>query len=46
MKSVISTELDDIKKTMQDVGLEGMENINYLQAAKRVIGMIDKDFVN
>lgn len=41
-----STEIEDIKKTISDVGLEGMENINYLQAIKRVIGMIDKDFVN
>lgn len=41
-----STEIEDIKKTMKEVGLEGMENINYLQAIKRVIGMIDKDFVN
>jgi hypothetical protein len=41
-----STEIEDIKKTIKDVGLEGMENINYLQAIKRVIGMIDKDFVN
>ncbi|MEZ5012279.1 MAG: hypothetical protein R2744_12195 [Bacteroidales bacterium] len=41
-----STEIEDIKKTISDVGLEGIENINYLQAIKRVIGMIDKDFVN
>jgi len=41
-----STEIEDIKKTLHDVGLEGMENINYLQAIKRVIGMIDKDLVN
>ncbi len=41
-----STEIEDIKRTIQDVGLEGMENINYLQAIKRVVGMIDKDFVN
>jgi len=41
-----STEIEDIKKTLKDVGLEGMENINYLQAIKRVIGMINKDFVN
>ena len=33
-----STEVDDIKKTIADVGLEGVENINYLQAIKRVIG--------
>ncbi|MEN8251475.1 MAG: hypothetical protein ABFS32_21300 [Bacteroidota bacterium] len=41
-----STELEDIKKTMMDVGLDGVENINYLQAIKRVIGMIDKDLAN
>ena len=41
-----STETEDIKKTMKDVGLEGMENINYLQAIKRVIGMTNKKFVN
>ncbi len=41
-----STELDDIKKTIADLGLEGIENINYLQAAKRVIGMIDKKLAN
>ena len=28
------------------VGLEGVENINYLQAIKRVIGMIDKPLAN
>jgi len=37
-----STEIEDIKKTISAVGLEGYENINYLQAIKRVIGMIDK----
>ncbi|MBE9484726.1 MAG: hypothetical protein IMY74_07760 [Bacteroidetes bacterium] len=41
-----STEIDDIKKTVKDLGLEGVENINYLQAAKRVIGMIDKKLAN
>lgn len=41
-----STELDDIKKTIKDLGLEGIENINYLQAAKRIIGMIDKKLAN
>ena len=41
-----STELEDIKKTIKDLGLEGVENINYLQAAKRIIGMIDKKLVN
>ncbi len=37
-----STELDDIKKTLKDVGLTEKENINYLGAIKRVIGMSDK----
>lgn len=41
-----STEIDDIKKTLTDVGLNGVENINYLQAIKRVIGMIDKKLAN
>jgi hypothetical protein len=41
-----STEVEDIKKTIADVGLEGVENINYLQAIKRVIGMIDKKLAN
>ncbi|MBW6498651.1 MAG: hypothetical protein K0B09_09700 [Bacteroidales bacterium] len=41
-----STEVADIKKTIQDVGLEGVENINYLQAIKRVIGWIDKPLAN
>ena len=41
-----STEIDDILKTMDDVGLVGVENINYLQCIKRVIGWIDKDLAN
>jgi hypothetical protein len=41
-----STEIEDIKKTIADVGLQGVENINYLQAIKRVIGMIDKPLAN
>jgi hypothetical protein len=41
-----STEVDDIKKTVNDIGLAGVENINYLQAIKRVIGMIDKPLAN
>ena len=41
-----STELDDIKKTVIDVGLDDVENINYLQAIKRVIGWIDKPLEN
>jgi len=41
-----STEIEDIKSTMNDVGIEKFENINYLQAIKRVIGMIDKPLAN
>lgn len=41
-----STEIEDIKKTISDVGLEGVENINYLQAIKRIIGMINKPLAN
>lgn len=41
-----STEVEDIAKTVTDLGLDGVENINYLQAIKRVIGMIDKPLAN
>ena len=41
-----STEIEDIKKTIADVGLTGVENINYLQAIKRVIGMSTKPLAN
>jgi len=41
-----STEVEDIKETIKDMELEGVENINYLQAIKRVIGMIDKKLAN
>ena len=41
-----STALDNIKKTIIEVGLDGLENINYLQAIKRVIGWIDKPLAN
>ncbi len=41
-----STEIEDILKTMKDVGMDKYENINYLQAIKRVIGWIDKPLAN
>lgn len=41
-----STDVDDVKKTIEDLGLNGMENINYMQAIKRVIGMVDKKLAN
>ncbi len=37
-----STETEDILKTMQQTGMDKYENINYLQAIKRVIGWINK----
>ncbi len=41
-----STEIEDILKTVKEIGLEGVENINYLQAIKRVIGMSPKPLAN
>ncbi len=41
-----STEVTDILKTMVDCKLEGFENLNYLQAIKRVIGWINKPLAN
>jgi hypothetical protein len=41
-----STEVEDIKRTISDLELDGVENINYLQAIKRVIGMTDKKLAN
>lgn len=41
-----STEIDDIKKTITDCELEDFENINYLQAIKRVIGWINRPLAN
>jgi hypothetical protein len=44
--SFVSAVLDDIKKTITDCQLDGVENISYLQAIKRVIGMTDKPLAN
>lgn len=41
-----STEIKDIKKTLVDLGLDKTENINYLQAIKRVIGWSHKKLAN
>lgn len=41
-----STEVENILRTISDLKLEGVENINYLQAIKRVIGMINKPLAN
>ena len=44
--NIESTDLEMMKKTVREIGLEGVENINYLQAIKRVIGMINKPLAN
>jgi ribosomal protein L30/L7E len=41
-----STEIENIKKCLVDLGLEDVENINYLRAIKRIIGMIRKPLAN
>ncbi|MDY2692773.1 MAG: hypothetical protein SOV40_03905 [Prevotella sp.] len=41
-----STEIEDIKKTIADCGLEGVENINDLQAIKKVIGITNQPLAN
>ena len=41
-----STDVQLIKQTIKEIGLQGVENINYLQAIKRVVGMIDKPLAN
>jgi hypothetical protein len=41
-----STDVGLMKQTIKDVGLEGVENINYLQAIKRVTGLINKPLAN
>jgi len=35
-----STDPEAIRRTMHDTGMAGLENVNYLQAIKRVIGMV------
>ena len=45
----ISSESIDtgaVKKTLIDTGLENVENINYLQAIKRIIGIINRPLAN
>ena len=44
--AIESTDIEAVRKTIDDLGLTGMENINYLQGIKRVIGMIDKPLAN
>ncbi len=39
-------KIDKIIKTLEEINLKDIENINYLQAIKRVIGMVGKPLVN
>jgi hypothetical protein len=41
-----STDVAAILQTIEDLRLGGVENINYLQAIKRVIGMSDRPLAN
>ncbi|MEJ5995924.1 hypothetical protein WG904_15955 [Pedobacter sp. Du54] len=34
-----STKIEDIKATIEDIGLGSVENVNYIKAIKRIIGM-------
>ncbi len=40
--STESTESENVKQNISAFGLTGVENINYLQAIKRVTGLVDK----
>ncbi|MCK0131623.1 hypothetical protein MWU59_08915 [Flavobacteriaceae bacterium F08102] len=44
--STESTELADVKKTIADLELDDFENINYVQAIKRIIGWENKPLAN
>lgn len=41
-----STEVADLQRTIAGTGMAGLENINYLQAIKRVLGLIRKPLAN
>jgi len=44
--SVESTEAQEISKTIQELNLDSFENINYVQAIKRVNNIIPKLLAN
>ncbi len=44
--SAESTQKDDVLQIMRNLGMEGMENINYLKAIKRATGLSDKALLN
>ncbi|MHB1312631.1 MAG: hypothetical protein ACYC3L_11505 [Gemmatimonadaceae bacterium] len=41
-----STDIPSVQRTIADTGMTGLENINYLQAIKRVTGMVPKSLAN
>jgi len=41
-----SIDIGTVKKTLIDTGLENVENINYLQAIKRITGIINRPLAN
>lgn len=41
-----STEVADLQRTIVDTGMTGLENINYLQAIKRVLGISPAPLAN
>lgn len=44
--SVESADIVEVKKTVSDLNLDSFENINYIQAIKRVSDIIDKPLAN
>jgi len=44
--SVESTDIAEVKKTIHDLHLDSFENINYIQAIKRVSDIISKPLAN
>ena len=44
--SVESTEAEEVTKTIQELNLDSLENINYVQAIKRVNNIISKPLAN
>jgi len=44
--SVESTDVNEVLKTVKDLKLESFENINYIQAIKRVSGIVNKPLIN
>jgi hypothetical protein len=41
-----SSDIEKINKTITQIGLTGVENINYLEVIKRVTGMVEKPLAN